>query len=395
MKKLGLFIIFSLFLIPTIVLAVDFDITGENVILYNLNEDEVLYKKNEEEKTQIASLTKMMSAYVGILSIDNLDDEVVIKTNDFSGLEGYSKAGFKVGDVVTYRDLLYGIILPSGADAVNAVVNNTLGYDRFIKKMNEVAQDLVLQNTRFENPIGKDNENNYSTAKDMATFLKSALENDTFKKVFTTKRYVTSNGLVLNSTVSSYDELLNISLIVGAKSGFTKGAGRCLASISSQKGVDYLLVVINSSTKNSYNAVKDSITIYDYYQSNYGYQSILTDDTKIKSIPVSLSKKKSYEVTGNETVKKYLKNDTKITYEYEGVLKIGFNTKRGDFLGIVKIYDGDNLLATSKVYLEDNISYYPIVLYVICFVLIVLVLIRIRKRKRRKNGKSKTFRYHR
>lgn len=264
MKKLGLFIIFSLFLIPNIVLAVDFDITGENVILYNLNEDEVLYKKNEEEKTQIASLTKMMSAYVGILSIDNLDDEVVIKSDDFNGLDGYSKAGFMVGDVVTYRDLLYGIILPSGADAVNAVVNNTLGYDKFIKKMNEVAQDLGLHNTRFENPIGKDNENNYSTAMDIAIFLKSALENDAFKKVFTTKRYVTSNGLVLNSTVSSYDELLNTSLIRGAKSGFTKGAGRCLASISSLKGVDYLLVVINSSTKNSYNAVKDSITTVSY-----------------------------------------------------------------------------------------------------------------------------------
>lgn len=394
MKKIGLFIIFSLFLIPTIVLAVDFDITGENVILYNLNEDEVLYKKNEEEKTQIASLTKMMSAYVGILSIDNLEDEVVIKANDFSGLEGYSKAGFKVGDVVTYRDLLYGIILPSGADAVNAVVNNTLGYDKFIKKMNEVAQGLRLQNTRFENPIGKDNENNYSTAKDMAIFLKRALENDTFKIIFTTKRYVTSNDLVLNSTVSSYDKVLNTSLIKGAKSGFTKGAGRCLASISSQSGVDYLLVVINSSTNNSYNAVKDSVTIYDYYQRNYGYQSILTDDTKIKSIPISLSKKKSYEITGSEELKKYLKNNTSLKYEYSGVEKIKFNTKKGDLLGVVKIYDKDTLLATSNVYLEENISYYPILLYIIIFVVIILILVRLIKRSE-KNGKSKSFRHHR
>lgn len=394
MKKLGLFIIFSLFLIPNIVLAVDFDITGENVILYNLNEDEVLYKKNEEEKTQIASLTKMMSAYVGILSIDNLDDEVVIKSDDFNGLDGYSKAGFMVGDVVTYRDLLYGIILPSGADAVNAVVNNTLGYDKFIKKMNEVAQDLGLHNTRFENPIGKDNENNYSTAMDIAIFLKSALENDAFKKVFTTKRYVTSNGLVLNSTVSSYDELLNTSLIRGAKSGFTKGAGRCLASISSLKGVDYLLVVINSSTKNSYNAVKDSITIYDYYQNNYGYQSILTDDTKIKSIPISLSKKSAYQITGSEELKKYLKNDTLLKYQYSGVEKIKFNTKKGDLLGVVKIYDKDTLLATSNVYLEESISYYPVLLYIIIFVVIILILVKLIKRSD-KNGKSKSFRHHR
>lgn len=394
MKKLGLFIIFSLFLIPATVLAVDFDITGENVILYNLEEDEVLYKKNEEEKTQIASLTKMMSAYVGILSIDNLEDEVVIKTEDFSGLEGYSKAGFKVGDVVTYKDLLYGIILPSGADAVNAVVNNTLGYDKFIKKMNEVAQDLGLQNTRFENPIGKDNENNYSTAKDIATFLKSALENESFKKVFTTKRYVTSNGLVLNSTVSSYDEILNTSLIWGAKSGFTKGAGRCLASITSLKGVDYLLVVINASTKNSYNAVKDSITIYDYYQNNYGYQSILTDDTKIKSIPISLSKKSTYEITGSEELKKYLKNDTLLKYEYSGVEKIKFNTKKGDLLGVVKIYDKDILLATSNVYLEENISYYPVLLYIIIFIVIILILVKLIKRSE-KNGKSKSFRHYR
>lgn len=388
MKK-GLLLIFTLFLFISNVLASDFQISAEYVLLYNLNDNKVLYEKNKSEKTQIASLTKMMSTYVGILNIHNLEDKVIIGANDFASLDGYSKAGFSIGDEVTYNDLLYGIILPSGAEAVLAVVNNTLGYDNFIEEMNNVAKSFKMNNTHFENPIGKDNNDNYSTAEDLATFLKEALKNDTFKKIFTTKKYITSNGITLKSTVSSYDDILNTSLIDGAKSGFTKGAGRCLASITTLDGVDYLLIVINSSMTNAYNAVKDTITIYDYYQSNYSYQSILTDDTFIKSIPISLSKTKIYDISGNEDVKMYLKNDTEVTYEYEGVEKIKFNTKKGEQLGVVKIYDGDNLLTTSKVYLESKISYYPIIMIIIVLSVIVIFIVR------RIYGKNKSHRHHR
>lgn len=388
MKKV-VFFLFSLFFFCYSVYAENFDITGEYVSLYNMNKDILLYSKNDTKKTSIASLTKMMTTLVAIEEINDLDEIVTIKERDFEGTVGYSKAGFKVGDKVTYRDLLYGIILPSGADAVNAVVNNTLGYDKFIKKMNETAKKIGMNDTSYANPVGKDDENNYSTSSDLAKLLKYALKNETFKTIFTTKSYKTSNGINLESTVNSYKNILNTDEIKGAKSGFTKDAGRCLASITTLNNVDYLLVVINSSTTNPYNAVKDTITIYDYYNNNYGYKNIINDDTFIKEIPIDLSKEKTYKITGSEEIEKYLKNDTEVTYEYVGSDKITFNTKKGSKLGVVNIYDGDVLLATSNVYLENNIEYYPIITYVLIGIAVVFVLLIVKKINKKKHRRRR------
>lgn len=388
MKKV-VFFLFSLFFFCYSVYAENFDITGEYVSLYNMNEDILLYSKNDTKKTSIASLTKMMTTLVAIEEIDNLDKIVTIKERDFEGTVGYSKAGFKFGDKVTYRDLLYGIILPSGADAVNAVVNNTLGYDKFIKKMNETAKKIGMNDTSYANPVGKDDENNYSTSSDLAKLLKYALKNETFKTIFTTKSYKTSNGINLESTVNSYKNILNTDEIKGAKSGFTKDAGRCLASITTLNNVDYLLVVINSSTTNPYNAVKDTITIYDYYNNNYGYKNIINDDTFIKEIPVDFSKEKTYKITGSEDIEKYLKNNTEVTYKYVGSDKVTFNTKKGSKLGVVKIYDGDVLLATSNVYLENNIEYYPIITYIMIGIAVVFVLLIVKKIKKKKHRRRR------
>ncbi len=381
MKRV-VFFLFNLFFFCFSVYAEEFTITGEYVSLYNMNEDMLIYSKNDTKKTSIASLTKMMTTLVAIENIDDLEKVVTIKESDFDGTVGYSKAGFSVGDKVTYLDLLYGIILPSGADAVNAIVNNTLGYNSFIKKMNETAKKIGMNDTSFSNPIGKDDENNYSTSSDLAKLLKYALKNETFKKVFTTKSYKTSNGINLESTINSYKSILNTSEILGAKSGFTKNAGRCLASITTLNGVDYLLVVINSSTSSPSNAVKDTITIYDYYSSNYGYKNILNDDTFIKEIPVDLSKEKTYKITGNEDINKYLKNSDEVTYEYVGSDKITFNTKKGSKLGVVNIYNGDELIATSNVYLESNIEYYPIITYVLIFIGVIFILLIIKSKKK-------------
>lgn len=388
MKKFSIFLL-SLFFFIIPVYAEDFSITGENIILYNLNDDHVLYSKNADETVEIASLTKLMTALVTIENVSDLNKVVTITEKDFEGTIGYSKAGFKVGGKVTYIDLLYGIILPSGAEAVNAAVNNTLGYDDFIAKMNETAKKIGLNNTKFSNPIGKDDENNYSTASDVAKLLKYALKNKTFKKIFTTKTYETSTKMTLKSTVSSYDDILETNKINGAKSGFTKEAGRCLASITTLHDVNYLLVVIKSSTEYPYNAVKDSINIYKFYDENYSYQNVLNNETFIKEIPVRLSGNKFYKITGAENINIYLKNDTKINYVYEGVNEIGYKTKKNTKLGSIKIYEGENLLTTSDVYLENNIDYYPVEISLLSLIVIIILIIKLLKKKKANRRKRK------
>lgn len=373
------------------VCAQDFEISAENVILYNLNDNTILYEKNSDEKVSIASITKIMTSIVALENIDDLNDYVTITLKDFNGTVGYSKAGFNVGDKVTYEDLLYGILLPSGAEAVNAIVNNTLGYDEFIKAMNDTAKKIGLENTSFENPIGKDNENNYSTAKDVAKMLKYALKNSNFKKIFTTKEYVTTNGINLNSTLMPYKNILNINLIDGSKSGFTSNAGRCLASISTIDDVSYLLVVLKSSLSNAYNAVKDSITIYDYYSNNYSYQLVLESDKVITSLPIKYSKEKEYDITSNDDIKLYLKNDIvdNLTYEFDGVSEIKYNTKKDTYLGTIKIYNEQELLYESEVFLNKDITYYNFYLIGLIVFIVIVILLKLRSKKRKKRKKRK------
>lgn len=382
MKKIYIFFISLFFLYPIKVEATDFDINAKNAILYNVSDNEILYEKSADEKVSIASLTKIMTSIVAIEKIDDLNEYITITSKDFEGTNGYSKAGFKINDKVTYLDLLYGIILPSGADAVNAVVNNTYGYDEFINKMNELAKKLNLTSTSFSNPIGKDSSTNYSTAKDLSILLKYALKNETFKTIFTTKRYTTTNNIELKSTVLRYaNNEMNVNKIAGAKSGFTKDAGRCLASLYYKDNPSLIFIDINSSQDTSSSAINDTLIVYNYYEQNYSMQSIISDDTKITTIPINLSNEKTYEITGSEDITKYLKNDSNITYKYNGVKEIKFNTKKGTKLGTVSIYNKDKLLTTQDVYLESNIKYYPIKnITIILITLLVLVFILIKKR---------------
>ncbi len=366
-------------------------VTSQNIILYNLNDDNVLYEKNSHEKVSIASLTKIMTATVALENISDLSEKVIITSKDFLKTDGYAKAGFKNGDIVTFEDLIYGILLPSGAEAVNATINNTLK-ENFVIEMNNIAKKIGLENTSFENPIGKDNDNNYSTAEDVAKLLKYALKNPEFKKIFTTKKYTTSNGLVLNSTLNRYSDVFDTNKIIGAKSGFTKNAGRCLASITTLNDVNYLLVVLNADQSIPSNAIKDSLEIYEYYDENYSYQIILDKDEVLKSIPIKFSKEKYYDIKGHENISKYLLNNTKdnLKIVYDGKDEINYKMAKGTLLGEIKIYDGENLLAKENVYLEKNITYYPLEIWLLVIVIVSILMIFIIN-KFIKRGKGKKY----
>lgn len=396
-KKLLTILIIVLTFNFSYVNAESFDITSKNVILYNLNDDSVLYEKNSNEKVQIASLTKIMTAIVAIENIDNLDEEVIIKSDVFEGIEEYSQAGLKIGDKVTYKDLLYGVILPSGADAVNALVLNiSSSEEEFIKLMNEKANSLGLKNTKFDNAIGMDSEDNYSTASDLAKILIYALKNDTFKTIYTTKKYtIESLNLNLKSTLTTYAKKIDTSNILGSKSGFTDKAGVCLSSIATIDNVNYLLIVLGANTSSKSNAVKDSIEIYDYYSKNYSYKTIIKKNQVFDTIKVKWGKKEEYEIKSNEDIELYLKNtvlEDDIEYNYKGIEELNYKIKKGTKLGTVTVKYKDDVLTTYDVYLDETLSYYHPVIYsimIIALILMILSLIQMKKAKKKRRKKKK------
>lgn len=123
------YLILLLIIIPINIKADTFEINSSHAILYNMNENEVIFEKNADERTYIASLTKIMTSIVAIENIDDVDQKVTIPYQALEGLieANASVAGFKLNQTVTYRDLLYGSLLPSGADATRALAYYIIG----------------------------------------------------------------------------------------------------------------------------------------------------------------------------------------------------------------------------------------------------------------------------
>lgn len=339
------------------------EINSSNAILYNLNNNEVIYEKNSEERIKIASMTKIMTSIVAIENIEDLDSKIVITNKMLEGLreKNASVVGFKVGDVVTYEDLLYGAMLPSGADATQALAISISGsVDEFVSLMNKKANQLNLVNTNFTNTTGLDDSDNYSTVKDVATILKYALSNETFKKIFQSRYYTTTNGKALVSTIE-YNSLkynLDTSHIMGAKTGMTTKAGLCLASIASHNDINYLLVTAGADRDSDLPLhIIDGNDIYKYYFENYNYYNLINKGDYITSIDNKYSKNK-IDIISNDEYSMYLyKSDYEnIEYEYVGLNNISVFTK-DNVIGKYNIILNDEIIKTIDIYKPEKIEF--------------------------------------
>ena len=389
MKRFLVVILFLLSIVP--VKAID--INSKSGIMYNLNDDLIIYEKDKDEKLDIASLTKIMTAIITIEN-SNLDDYVTVKSNAFNGLDGYALAGFKVGDKVTIRDLLYGLMLPSGAECANILAMNVSdSKEDFIKLMNNKVNELDIHNTHFDNVYGYDSSNNYSTSYDLSIILKYALLNDTFKEIYTSSEYTTTNGLKFKRTLDKYANGMDVSLIKGDKTGHTDKAGYCLSSISTIDGIDYLIITLGANTTKDF--ISDHNDLYNYYSSHYSYRFILNKDKLLTSIPVKDAKINKYDVISNKEIKKYLSNDINlddIEYVYDGIDSIDKKIKTNDKLGIISIKYNEEVLDTYDVYLDTNIEYnkHYLKYIIIGLIIISIVFIIYKNNKKRKNIKKKS-----
>ena len=210
-------------------------------LLLDLEDQSVLYEKNADKKIYPASLTKVMSAVVALDHISDLSKTVTVTEKDLEGLveANASVAGLKEGDKVTYEDLLYALVLPSGADAANVLANNLCGdMKNFVQEMNNKAKAYGMINTHFMNATGLHDDNHYTTMHDLKQMMKHAWINTAFQKVLTTTKYeIPSIKLKFKSTLLLYGDSLSFKVgeIIGGKSGYTLEAECCLVSVAKMK----------------------------------------------------------------------------------------------------------------------------------------------------------------
>lgn len=251
-------------------------LNSPNVILICLKDHTILMQKNSEEKIYPASLTKIMTVIVAIESLPNFNEEIRLTNSTFQGLYGAdaSMAGFQPGEKVSAIDLLYGALLPSGAESCIGLADQIAGSEQgFVKKMNQKAADLDMDSTHFENVTGLHNENHYTTVKDLAILLSYALQNDTFREIFTSSHHLTKptnkhpDGITFYNTM--FKELNNQNIIngeiLGGKTGYTNEAGLCLASLAKVGRQEY--IVISAGAKGDHHSqqynITDALAVYN------------------------------------------------------------------------------------------------------------------------------------
>ncbi|HPF83273.1 MAG TPA: hypothetical protein PLV83_03780, partial [Bacilli bacterium] len=343
------------------------EVNSQRAVLYNLNDNTIVYEKNKDEITSIASLTKIMTTLVAIENIKELDNNVTITNDMLKGLKeaNASVAGLKLNQKVTYRDLLYGTFLASGADAARGLALSISGSeDKFVELMNKKAKDLGLAKTVFTNTTGLDYKTQSSTVDEVAKLLKTSLENKTFKEIFYAKSYTFSDKSItvystLYKTATYYK--LNADNILGGKTGYTTNAGRCLASVAydSVNDITYLLVTTNAPINNGEH-VKDAVRIYEYYFENYKYHNLVDKNDLLVTLNTKYVKEKEISFKAKEDVKAYLDNtfdkkDVKLTYKGLDIINAGL--KKGDVVGKITVSYKDKDYKTIDVVLDNDVKF--------------------------------------
>lgn len=366
MKKYIYFLIFIILFMPISVFGMELiDTNSNSVVLYDIDDDKILFDRNGDEIRNVASLTKIVTCITAIDLISekgiDFDEKVTVKYEHLKDIDvDASVAGLKVGDVVTYRDLLYAILLPSGADSSNVIAFSLCGsVDEFVKNMNSLANRLGCSNSNFVNTTGLDIDNHYSTANDILNILKYAYSNELFLSVYSSKEYTLSNGLKVKSTLKKYN--LDSSRIIGSKTGYTGKAGTCFSFYFKSNGHSFLGVSLGA--KYVYGDglhIKDAINIIDFMDNNFNNQ-ILVDSGKFnKDIIVHWSKIKSIKLSNKNAISLYLPNDydkSLFRYEYIGLDEIYPNYDISHSIGKVNYYYDNKLIDSEDLFIKDDIKF--------------------------------------
>lgn len=318
-------------------------VSSQSACLMDMDSGRVLFSKSKDEPRLIASITKIMTAILAIES-GRLEEEVTVG-EEVLKMYG-SNIYIELGEKMSLRDLVYGLMLRSGNDAaivISVFVGGT--EEKFVEMMNEKARLIGMKNTVFRNPHGLDEETeNKSTAYDMAKLSSYASKNDTYMKIVGTKKYQVQSDKKSylwynrNKLLTLYDKA------TGGKTGYTPRAGRTLVTTAKNKNLNLTAVTLNDG--NEYDTHQE---LYEYAFSNYRMYQILNSkkfkiDKSYYPDEVYIKESFSYPLTEIE------KEDIKM----EVTLNKLNDYKDNDVVGMVSVKLEDEVIHEQKVYVKKK-----------------------------------------
>lgn len=359
-KKLILLLLFIFIPLVKAEEVEDLAPNAKSAIMIEASTGEILFQKNKDEKLAPASMTKMMSMLLIMEEIEsgNLKWDEMITASEKASSMGGSQIFLKAGEKMTVEELLKGVAIASGNDAVVALAERISGSEEaFVKRMNTRAKDLGLKNTNFVNATGLTADNHYSSANDMSLIAKELVKHEKILE-FTS----TYEDYLRKDTKSPF-WLVNTNRLVrfkegvdGLKTGFTDEAGYCLTATMKKDNMRLITVVMKEENTSKRSA--DTTKMLDYGFNVYMVQTILDESTTIEKKKVELGKKMSVEIIPKENItilnkkSEELKN---ITYKVN-IDKIVAPIKKGDKVGTIDIIENNNIISTIDATVKEDIS---------------------------------------
>ncbi len=325
---------------------------SKSAILIEVSTGRVLYEKNSDEKLAPASMTKIMSMLLIMEAIESgrlhFDDSVMISKNAAS--MGGSQIFLQEGETYQVQELLKGIAVASGNDAVVAMAEKVCGsVSEFVKKMNERAQELGLKNTHFVNPHGLDAEGHYSSARDMSIIGRELVKHEKILE------FTSIYEDYLKKPDGSSTWLVNTNRLVrfyngvdGLKTGFTNTAGYCVTTTAKRNHMRILSVVMGAETGDLRTA--DTTNLLNYGFNGFQVQTILEKNQIVGTMFLPLAKKEFVDAIIPEDVTEVEKvTDQKESYSYDVVFdEVEVPIQKGDKVGTVYIKNSKGTIIQEK-----------------------------------------------
>ncbi len=323
------------------------DISAECAVLITAQTGEVIFAKEEHKRHSMASTTKIMTSLLAVES-GRLSDEITV-TDSMLRVEGTSM-GLLGGDSVSLRELVYGMLLPSGNDAAE-VTALYLGEtkEEFSAMMNARAKEIGMNDTSFVTPSGLDDENHYSTAYDMALLGREAVRNPEFLQICSSERATLTYGNPpYERTLKNHNRLLNsYDGALGIKTGFTKKSGRCLVSYAVRDGVGLIAVTLNDGND------------WDDHQQmlDYGFSAVSVSELNAdipRSAAVAGGKSDSVKLAYEKILIENTADD--ITCKIFMPRFLYAPVKAGDVIGRADVYSDGELIESVSLTAAEDVS---------------------------------------
>lgn len=358
---------------------------SEIILLQSLEDDTIIFEKNISQRTAPASLTKIVTAILTMENCENLETMIPVPEKVINMLKNTnsSNAGLKAGEIISINDLLHCMLIPSANEAAITLADYIGGgsIEKFVEMMNVFVQRLGCENTHFVNPHGLDEEEQYTTAEDMAKIAKYAMtfsKSELFNEITSLKSYTLPESNMNESrSIKNTNFLMNsgykeyyCKYVTSGKTGSTSKAGKCVVARASRNGYSYLAIImkaphddIDGDGYDENGAFTDAKLLFEWTFEHIRYEAVLSASHAVVEVPVNYSERTDHlALLPSEDLYAFVPTgvgeDSILVKIVEGTMpeSVDAPVKKGEVIGQAAVYYAGQEIARTDIVAAETID---------------------------------------